>query len=150
MIVEDFKEAERRYIATGRDGRRASPRTTMILACTLSPVIGAALGWVGVLTTRGTEHDAFLLREGFTQIAVGGLLLAVPMAVVGWVCYELLGKWYLKNPPFPHVMRFRYSRYRAVFPALVLFFLGLALPLASAVVRSGGDLVDVMVPPQWK
>lgn len=148
-MTEDFREAEHRFIATGRDSRRASPRTTMILACTLSPLIGAILGSIGALSTRGGEGDALLLREGFTQIAVGGLLLAVPMAVVGWVCYELLGKWYLKNPPYPHVMRFRYSRYRAVFPALVLFFLGLALTLGGAFVASGGDLVELMTPPQW-
>lgn len=148
-MTEDFREAERRFIATGRDGRRASPRTTMILACTLSPLIGALLGSIGALSTRGDEGDAPLLREGFTQIAVGGLLLAVPMAAVGWVCYELLGKWYLENPPYPHVMRFRYSRYRAVFPALVLFFLGLALTLGGAVVSAGGDLVELMTPPQW-
>lgn len=147
--MEDLAAAEHRFIATGRDGRRASPRTTMILACVLAPVTGAALGSIGALATRGTEGDPVLLREGFTQIAVGGLLLAVPMAAVGWVCYELLGKWYLENPPYPQVMRFRYSRYRAVFPALVLFFLGLALTLGGAVVSAGGDLVELMTPPQW-
>lgn len=147
--MEDLAAAEHRFIATGRDGRRASPRTTMILACVLAPVTGAALGSIDALATRGTEGDPVLLREGFTQLAVGGLLLAVPLAAIGWVCFELLGRWYLTNPPYPHVMRFRFARYRAMFPGTVLFFLGAALVLGGAYVGAGGDFVELMTPPQW-
>lgn len=148
--AQEWREAEKRLLATGRDGRRLPPAQIMLRACVAALVMGVVLAIVVVLVTAGPSSGESIARDGWTQLACGGLIVCLPIVAVGAPLFEVGARWYLKGSPYPNIMRYRVLRYRAVLPALLLFFLGAAAVLGIAYLADGGDLVGLLVPPQWQ
>ena len=103
--------------------------------------VGLLGGVVSAVATRG-EGEALIVRVGLLQMYVGCAVLTLVACLIAWPLIRWLRRWYLTGAPFPLVMTYRFDRYAIVPTVVLLFFVGLAVPVVAAHLLEGRDIIE--------